>query len=179
MVKIGKGVCGLLACVLLSPLEVTAQNITEMTAKLEMNAIRSLFIREDPVPSRYFLDVKAEINNGNAEAIRLQKGQFDVTIQEPGGTPIQLGTTGFTQQDLNNGGNSISFVVDMGPANAATVSKMIYLFNLVGAQDLHMVIRGTAEVGLKLPRGWFYEPGRRFGVELHFRPEMRREVLLK
>jgi hypothetical protein len=164
---------------LLSSLGVLAQNITEMTAKLRMTAIRSMFIREEQLPSRYLLDVRAEINNDNAEAIRLQKGQFDVTIQEAGGNPVQLGTTGFTQQDLANGGNSVSFVVDMGPTTSTTVSKMIYLFNLVGSQELRMVIRGTAEVGLKLPNGWFYEPGRRFGVELHFQPEMRREVLLK
>ena len=73
------------------------------------------------------------------------------------------------------------FVVYAGPNTESTFLRLMRIMNLIGDPNsrFKMLVNGTSEMGLKLPRGWVFEPGRKFEVDFEFTPAYERKVLFK
>jgi hypothetical protein len=135
----------------------------------------------------FTMDLVVTTTNANAEAIKLRTGDFDVIFQGQAGRPILLGKTSVSEHIMpgktgNQPGQSdLAMTVQIGPQNPANFQKILDAVNVIGnpKSDLIIIIRGKAEVGMKLPRGWVYEQGKRFEVELEWTPALQREWVLK
>ena len=160
-------------------------DVQQTVSNLDISAIKKMQIRWDA--RGYTMDVQVNLTNANAGALRLRNGEFEVTMEGSKKGPIDLGSTSLKDQIVRGkvgeqpGNELMALSVFMGPPGQATVDKLIDVFNLFGdpVLNLKMVIRGKSEVGLQLPKGWVYEQGKKYEVELTFTPAFQREFVLK
>jgi len=158
----------------------TAQTeVPKIAGNLDIMNIKSMQIFTN---AGYVLILKATFTNKNPEALRLRNGEFDVTFDKPDGGKIDVGPTKIVDQTVpGNGSALVTLSVAVGPQSPETFNKLIQVVNIVGnpANTPHIGIQGRSEVGMQLPRGWVYEQGRKFEVDLSFTPAIQREVLFK
>ena len=164
-----------------------AQIDTQKTlSNLDITAIQKMQVEK--TVTGYTLRVITILSNENAESLRLRNGEFEVSFDRgPKLTPIVLGRTAVASQDFpgkkgdKDGTGAMELVVAVGPKNDETLDRILAMYNIVGDPDsnLKMVVKGKAEIGLQLPRGWVFEQGRKVELELNFSPQVQRIILLK
>lgn len=160
-------------------------DVPKMVGNLDVYGIKKMAITSGP--SGYSMMLQSTFTNANAEALKLRNGDFEVVFDRPKGGTILLGQTRIAEQIVPGkaadrpGQADGTLNVAVGPNSQATVDKLIEVINIISdpAAPLRISIRGKAEVGLQLPRGWVFEQGRRFEVDLVFTPALQREFLLK
>jgi hypothetical protein len=119
--------------------------------------------------------------------LRIRNGEFDVSFDRGTLPPLVLGKTIVADQIVpakkgdQAGAAAMELTIFLGPRSEETMDRLLTVYNIIGdpISNLKMVVKGKAEVGLQLPRGWVFEPGRKFEVELVFTPAVQREILLK
>ncbi len=152
---------------------------------LDLNAIKKLRILTGA--KDYTMSLTTSIINKNAETLRLRNGEFEVTFDRQGGGKMLVGHTRVADQVVPGKSGETPGQADMplsvlvGPLAQPTVDRLMEAINIIGdpAAPLRITVKGTAEVGMQLPRGWVYEQGRRFEVELVFTPAFQRDFVLK
>jgi hypothetical protein len=164
-----------------------AQIDTQKTlGNLDISAIQKMQVEK--TATGFTLRVITILSNENAESLRIRNGEFEVSFDRgPKLAPIVLGRTTVGSQDFpgkkgNQGGTgTMILVIEVGPRNDETLDRILAMYNIIGDPDstLKMVVKGKAEVGLELPRGWVFEQGRRVELELNFSPQVQRIILLK
>ncbi len=159
--------------------------IPKMLGSLDVYGIKKLQITSSA--TGYSMMLLATFTNANAEAVRLRNGDFEVTFDKPEGGEIRIGQTRLTDQVVPGktgdrpGQSDVTLNVSVGPQSQTTMEKILDAINIIGnpSVPLRIGIKGRAEVGLQLPRGWIYEQGKKFEVDLGFTPAIQREFLLK
>jgi hypothetical protein len=164
-----------------------AQIDTQKTlGNLDITAIQKMQVEKSG--TGFTLRVVTILSNDNAESLRLRNGEFEVSFDRgPKLPPIVIGRTALTSQDFpgkkgdQGGTGAMELVVAVGPNNPETLDRILAMYNIVGdpESNLKMVVKGRAEVGLQLPRGWVFEQGRKVELELNFSPQVQRIILLK
>lgn len=135
----------------------------------------------------FTLYLAATTTNANPESLKLRNGEFEVIFQGQDGRPLLLGRTKVAEHVMSGktgnqaGRDEMGMNVRLGPRDQETVQKILEIINIIGNPDavVRILIRGKAEVGMKLPRGWVYEQGKKFEIELVFTPEKQRDWVLK
>ncbi len=184
-----KGIRQLTLVMLLSVLAVgtcmAQAEVQETLGNLDISAIKSMQMTKGL--DTYQLKVTVIMTNQNPEALRLRNGNFELTFDRAKDGMLNLGPTSIADKIIPGknisgpGTTEMVLNVTVGPKNEQTVDRMVEMFNLIGnpASSLKMVVKGKSEVGLQLPRGWFFEEGKKLEVELVWTPEIQRVILLK
>jgi hypothetical protein len=99
---------------------------------------------------------------------------------------IQLGKTTMGEVEIPGGikkqpgaATAVSRVV-LGPSkDMSTMQLLVRLSSILGNPDtkMTMLLKGTAELGVKLANGWVFEQGKKYEVDLRFNPSVQRKVL--
>ena len=161
-------------------------DIQKTLANLDIVAVKKMQVEKSA--QGYTLRLITILSNTNAESLRLRNGEFELSFDRgPNLTPIVLGRTTVASQDFpgkkgdQGGTGSMELVVTVGPRNEETLDRVLAMYNIVGdpAALLQIIVKGRAEVGLQLPRGWVFEQGKKVELELNFTPQVQREVVLK
>jgi hypothetical protein len=160
-------------------------DVQKTLSNLDVSAIKKMQVVQ--TSTDYTLDVVLILTNAKAEALRFRNGQAEVSFDRPNKEPMIIGQTVLSDQIApgkkgdQSGTAVLELSIYMGPKDHDTMAKLIEVFNIVGdpVRPLKMSIQGKSEVGLQLPRGWFFEQGKKFEVELAFTPAIQREILLK
>jgi hypothetical protein len=138
----------------------------------------------------YLVAVDVTFQNLNAEPLRFRNADLDVTLMSgrPDGTheQVDLGLSHLAEVVLPIGSTNAPGTVTataniaMGPTNEVTTAKLLQLFNAVGnpGNQVSLLLKGSSGLDLKLPNGWYTEQGKRFEVDLTFKPTLQRNVLL-
>jgi hypothetical protein len=159
--------------------------IPKIVGNLDVYGIKKIQIKSGP--NGYIMTLLATFTNANAEALRLRNGEFDVHFIGPKEKPIILGQTKVVdaiipaQASQRPGQKDVVLDVMVGPHSQATVDKLFEIINMIGdpAVSLRIDIKGKSEVGMQMPRGWVYEQGKKFEVDMSFVPAVQREFVLK
>lgn len=160
-------------------------DIAKMMGNLDVYGIKKLQVMSNP--NDYSMSLVATVTNANSEALRLRSGECEVIFDKKKGGALLLGRTRIIDQILPGkagdqaGQADMSLLISVGPQSPSTVDKLFEVVNIIGDPDanLRITIRGKAEVGMQLPRGWVYEQGKKLEVELVFTPAIQREFILK
>jgi len=160
---------------------------TETLGKIDMVSINKMQVVE--TENAYVLEVEITFQNKNPDAVKLRNGVFQTLIEtnEKGkDVKIDVGNTTVDEVDIAGATNKKTpgtatkqTRVMLGPKDNATMAKLLRLWNVMGnpAAPMVMVLKGTAEIGVKLPKGWVFEQGKTYEVELRFLPTVQRKVL--
>jgi hypothetical protein len=160
---------------------------TETLGNIDMVSINKMQVTE--TENAYVLEVEITFQNKNPDAVKLRNGVFQTLIEtkEKGqDAKIDIGNTTMDEVEVPGAANKKTpgtvtkqTRVMLGPKNDATVAKLLRLWNVMGnpAAPMVMVLKGTAEVGVKLPKGWVFEQGNTYEMELRFLPTVQRKVL--
>jgi hypothetical protein len=139
----------------------------------------------------YAMRVTIVLSNENAEALRFRNAEFELSfergknekgVQLP---PIVLGRASVADQTIlgkkDGGASAMELDVLVGPKTEETIDRLTAVYNIIGdpIAMVKMIVKGKAEVGLQLPKGWIFEQGRRLELELIFTPQVQREILMK
>jgi hypothetical protein len=160
-------------------------DVQKTLGNLDISAIKNMQMVKGS--DGYFLKLTVILTNQNAEALRLRNGDFELTFDRAKGGLLDLGKTSVAdtivpgKKSAGPGTADMLLDVAVGPKNEQTVDRLTEMFNLIGdpVANLRMVVKGRSEVGLQLPRGWFFEQGKKLEVELVWTPEIKREIVLK
>lgn len=197
----------LMSCLPLWTTPVAKAANMETMSKLDLLAIKKVHIGQ--TNSEYYLEVELTFENRNADPVKLRNGSFATVLeskekrQKPEAKSdakpksseeeledirIDIGHAAIDQLEIpgaagektaGTAGKLIS--IKLGPSQTSTTDKMVRLWNVLGdpSAPMTLVLTGTAEVGLKLPRGWVFEKDKAYDLELRFAPAVKRTVLMQ
>lgn len=178
---------GLLATAFCLCCAVYAAVDTDTIGKLDMVSINKMQMRESD--SAYILDVEVTFENKGQDALKLRNGVFQTSIDtkekdqdvklDLGGTTVDEIVIPGAKTRKTPGTVTKMVSITMGPKDSATIAKLFRLWNVLGnpSAAMVMVLKGTAEIGVQIPKGWAFEQGKSYEVELHFLPTVQRKVL--
>lgn len=166
--------------------EITIQNSSENAVKLRKGSFESSIEIKEKVEGKTreitrVMPGKESSEEGKkvTEADRKTEDRVDI---------IDLGITSFEEVEIpgatkKDGPGTATTVskVDLGPSKeVATMARLVRLSSLLGNPQtrLAMLLKGTAEIGVRLPNGWVFEHGKKYEVDLRFTPSVERKVLL-
>jgi hypothetical protein len=141
------------------------------------------------VDDTYLVEVELTFQNKNPDAVKLRNATFESVVEskEKGReTCIDIGSGLVDELEIPGASNKRtpgskvkSVTIKVGPKNSETTAKVIRLWNVLGnpAASMTMVLKGKAEIGVHLPKGWIFEQGKSYEVELRFVPTVQRKVL--
>ncbi len=161
-----------------------AQNLQEIVNNVDIPYVNKLqVIRE---PTGYFMRVTVTLQNKNEFKLKFRDAKFKVRF-EGAGAGVRAGTTEVDSQEVRGrvgdmpGKDEMVLNVYAGPNNSETLGRLLAIVNIIGNPDVkpRMYVEGTSELGLELTRGWVFEEGKRFDVQLRFEPQFQRDVFLK
>lgn len=160
---------------------------TDTMGKIDMISVNKMQVVE--TENAYLLEVDITFQNKNADAVKLRSGSFRGTIetkQQKQDVKIDIGDTTIDELEIpgasnrKSAGTAVKGVsIMLGPKDHESTAKMVRLWNVLGdpSAPMILVLKGTAEVGVKLPKGWVFEQGKSYELELRFVPAVQRRVL--
>jgi hypothetical protein len=166
----------------------TAQDLTAKLGNVSIVSVDRMSLTNNG--TAYLVAVDITLQNLNPEPLKFRNADLDVTLKSvrPDGTneQVDLGLSHLDEVVLPSGSTNKPGTVSatanilMGPTNDATNVKLVQLFNAVAdpSNKVTLILNGSSALGLKLPNGWVSEQGKRFEVELTFKPTLQRNVLL-
>jgi hypothetical protein len=182
-----------------APLQVVGP-VTDQASAAKLAKVRLISINKLQVEAEagvYTLRLSITFQNNNARALKLRHGSFQTqavaerqldaqserevaTLDIGEGVLAELTLPG-TRDRKTKGATTAELTVTLGPKDDATVERMVSLWNLVGNAEnqITLVCKGTVELGHELSKGWVFEPGRIFEVQLRFEPKVQRRVLFQ
>jgi len=163
----------------------TAADYQNAINNLDITAIKSLHI-ESMSGGNYLATFHILVDNKNKDGIRLINGKFEIEFHDDrsGGDHLNIGEAKFAGAtkdfDFEILGNTLNKDVTLTVGNIP-INKIITMINIIGdpGNNLRMTIKGDSEVALQVNRGWVTEKGKKYGVELNWKPQTQRVVLLK
>jgi len=160
---------------------------TETMGKIDMVSLNKVQVIE--TETAYLLEVAITFQNKNPDAVKLRNGSFRGTIEtkaKKDDVTIDIGDATMDELEIPGAANRKStgsavkeVTIMLGPKDSETTAKMVRLWNVLGdpSAPMTLVLKGTAEVGVKLPKGWVFEQGKSYELELRFVPTVQRRVL--
>ncbi len=152
----------------------------------------------------YYVDIELKFINKNAEPIIFNYGQFFLSLEsvekpketkgkakeeaeEPKPFTIPIGPGEVSSLEVpgaspNGAGTTNQTIrVCVGRKCDATSATVVRLMNVLTDPDAPrtLVLKGSAEVGLKLSHGWLFEEGKRYRVDLRFVPAIQPEFAMQ
>lgn len=178
------------ALALAAVLPVRAQLDTSKLGRIDVASIQNP--RVESSDAGYVLKLEVMLRNGNPEAIKLRNAVFMVSIDSQKGTVLShlnIGTAricelvvpGILNQNDVRGVAAVEIKIEAGPKNETTSTRLFEILNLLADSDgaKSITLQGTSEIGLQLPRGWAFEVGKRYEVDLGYEPKVSRSLALK
>lgn len=123
-----------------------------------------------------FIDTKR-----GAEAVVLPVGDGAIAeLVVPGGS-VQEAKKKKEAATIKPGLVDYEVTVALGPKNDVTFAKLVDIWNVVGDPQapMSMMLKGQSELAKQLPNGWVSEEGKRYNVQLGYKPTVQREVLFR
>ena len=150
----------------------------------------------------YYVDLELKFTNKNADPFKLRHGQFALTLEsvekpketkdkkeaeepKPFTVPVgegQVSSLEIPGASANGAGTTNQTLrVCVGRKCDATSATVMRLMNVLADPDAPrtLALEGSAEVGIKLPRGWLFEAGKRYEVDLRFVPAIQPEFAMQ
>lgn len=147
----------------------------------------------------YYVDLELKFTNKNADPFKLRHGQFTLTLEsvekpkdkkeaeepKPFTVPVGEGLVSSLEipgASANGAGTTNQTLrVCVGRKCDATSATVMRLMNVLADPDAPrtLALEGSAEVGIKLPRGWLFEAGKRYEVDLRFVPAIQPEFAMQ
>lgn len=147
----------------------------------------------------YYVDLELKFTNKNADPFKLRHGQFTLTLEsvekpkdkkeaeEPKSFMVPVGEGLVSSLEIpgasaNGAGTTNQTLrVCVGRKCDATSATVMRLMNVLADPDAPrtLALEGSAEVGVKLPRGWLFEAGKRYEVDLRFVPAIQPEFAMQ
>jgi hypothetical protein len=173
----------------------------DMLSKVDVLAIKKAQVVE--TTNSYFIDLDLLLQNKNTDAVKLRNGDFATTLEtvekpkevkgkakeeqeDPKEIRIPVGRAAVDEIEMpgsatNAGKTNKTVRVLVGDKTDDTRHTVLQLMNVLGdpTAPMTLALQGAAEVGLKLPRGWVFEHGKSYEVDLRFVPAFAREALLQ
>ena len=192
-----------MACSAFATSTIQAATDLDLMSKVDVLAIKKAQVVK--TNDSYFLDLELLLQNKNPDAIKLRNGDFTTVLEtkekskelkgkakeeqeEPKEIKIPVGRAAVDEIEIPGTGNGNSagqankpVRVSVGDNSDATRDTILQLMNVLGdpAAPMTLALQGAAEVGLKLPRGWVFEHGKSYDVDLRFVPTIMREALIR
>lgn len=160
---------------------------TETMGKIDMVSLNKVQVIE--TENAYLLEVDITFQNKNQDAVKLRNGAFRGAIeskQQKQEVKIDIGDATIDELEIPGASNRKSagtavkgLTIMLGPKDQESTAKMVRLWNVLGdpSAPMTLILKGTAEVGVKLPKGWIFEQGKSYELELRFVPTVQRRVL--
>ena len=159
-------------CILMTTAVCSAQSVTdviEVINDLDIKALRMVNIVPENPGNRVTLVL--DVVNDNARGLRLVDSQFDVLFNMK-----KVGSAKIIKEEFaSKQKRQVTLLMHNVP-----ISDVLYMINVIGdpTTNRQVTLVGTSEAEITVNRGWFGEPGRRIKVELNYKPQFQREVLL-
>lgn len=185
----------LLACfVFLNASTARAVDVSTVS-KLDARAVNKVQVRK--CSDGYILDMDITVVNSNPQALKLRNGLFFAILEtkeppkttnaEPQIVLVPVGKALIEELVIPGAGNDgagtavRTISVQMGPDLEETRERLVKLINVIGdpAAPMSLDLRGEAEVGVEVARGWVFEKGRTYEVDFKVKPMVQRDVLVK
>jgi hypothetical protein len=157
------------------------QDVRVMVNNLDLAELRYLQVEERG--AEYILKMEISVENKNEYNLKLQDAKFTVSFDQAGWGDIKLGNATVVSQEIPKATSSqMTLEMVAGAKNDETVRRLFKIFNMANSHavnPLKMYLKGDSEVGLGLQRGYVFEPGRRFQVELTYNPAVNRSFIMR
>ena len=141
---------------------------------------------------KYLLRIDVTFRNRNVESLKLRNATFRLAAcpgQSEAAARLDVGKGWVSELILPGTGAkpgasgvaAVQLTIEVGPKTEETSDRLFELLNLLAKPDAAALVnlRCTSEVGLELPRGWAYEVGKIYEVEMGLEPQVGHVVPLK
>lgn len=177
---------------------------TDLDAMSNVNLAAIKKVQVVDTNDTYYVDLELKFTNKNPDPFKLRRAELSLKLEsvekpketkgkvkeeaeEPQPISIPIGNAQVSCLEIpgasaNTAGTTNQTIrVCVGRKCDATSSTVMRLMNVLADPDAPrtLALEGSAEVGIKLPRGWLFEAGKRYEVDLRFVPTIQPEFAMQ